>query len=117
MNMEILGTDFASAYTNITSAANEAATKPGSQASSIRASGSDSNIDVGGIVETGLGVAGKVLTSFFGYKTASLHAGQETPAGQTAYVPPVKQESDNNKTLLIVGGTALAAVVAIMALK
>jgi hypothetical protein len=57
------------------------------------------------------------LSSFFKYKTAELHAGEEIPAGQAAYVPPIPVKRDNTKTLLIVGGTALAAVVAFAAMK
>lgn len=72
---------------------------------------------IGGIIESGLSAAGSVLTSFFKYKTAELHEGQPIPAGQAAYVPPTPEKKDNTKTMLIVGGTALAAVVAYSALR
>jgi hypothetical protein len=72
---------------------------------------------IGSIVETGLGAAGTALSSFFQYKTAELHAGEPTPAGQTAYVSPTPVKKDNTRTLLIVGGAALAAVVAFTAMR
>jgi hypothetical protein len=73
---------------------------------------------IGGIIETGLGAAGEAIASFFKYKTAELHVGQPTPAGQTAYVPSLPApKKDNTRTMLIVGGTALAAVVAFAAMR
>lgn len=81
----------------------------------------DRSAAIGGAVKSGLSAAGNILSSFFQYKTAELQ--EDTPPGQTAYVPPApppeppEPQQDNTKTLLIVGGTALAGLVAFAALR
>lgn len=78
----------------------------------------DRSAAIGGAVRTGLSAAGNILSSFFQYKTAELQ--DQTPPGQTAYEPPPpppQPQADNTKTLLIVGGTALAGIVAFAALR
>lgn len=78
----------------------------------------DRSAAIGGAVKSGLSAAGNILSSFFQYKTAKLQ--DDTPPGQTAYVPPApspEPQQDNTKTLLIVGGTALAGLVAFAALR
>ena len=77
-------------------------------------------VDVGGVLESGFTAAGNILTSLFTYKTAQLKSGQTGVYRSPTSDPDTTQTSSGSngtKTALIVGGSVLAGIIAIAALK
>lgn len=109
MNMELLGDDITEAFQK---SALEGTDKL------MVLTGEKRDFDIGGVLESGFTAAGNVLSAFFGYKTQQIKSGGTDP-NRTAYTPPADTGNgkDNTKTIMIVGGTALAAIVAFAALK